>query len=87
VELTKISKLLEFLSKAKDVRNYIKKFVKDNEIKYDEAMNIIESVEKKNKNKIKKHNNNKNNNIHHNNNSFISKTNISTNNEIIIKQI
>ena len=81
VELTKISKLLEFLSKAKDVRNYIKKFVKDNEIKYDEAMNIIESVEKKNKNKIKKHNNNKNNNIYHNNNSFISKTNISTNNE------
>ena len=75
VELIKISKLLEFLSKAKDVRNYIKKFVKDNEIKFDDAMNIIENVEIKNKNKIKK-----NNNKLHNNNSFISKTNISINN-------
>ena len=74
VELNKISKLLEFLSKIKDVRNYIKKFVKDNEIKYDDAMSIIESVEMKNKNKIKKNN-------LQNNNSFISKTNISTNNE------
>ena len=75
IELIKISKLLEFLSKAKDVRNYIKKFVKDNDIKYDEAMNIIENFEIKNKNKIKK-----NNNKLHNNNSFISKTNISINN-------
>jgi len=75
IELIKISKLLEFLSKAKDVRNYIKKFVKDNDINYDEAMNIIENFEIKNKNKIKK-----NNNKLHNNNSFISKTNISINN-------
>ena len=75
IELIKISKLLVFLSKAKDVRNYIKKFVKDNDIKYDEAMNIIENFEIKNKNKIKK-----NNNKLHNNNSFISKTNISINN-------
>ena len=74
LELIKISKILEFLSKAKDVRNYIKKFVKDNEIKYDEAINIIGNVETKKKNKIKKNN-------LHNNNSFISRTNISTNNE------
>ena len=75
IELIKISKLLEFLSKAKDVRNYIKKFVKDNDIKYDDAMNIIKNVEIKNQNKIKK-----NSNKLHNNNSFISKTNISINN-------
>ena len=29
-ELDKIYKILEFLSKVKDVRNYIKKFVKNN---------------------------------------------------------
>ena len=75
IELIKISKLLEFLSKVKDVRNYIKKFVKDNDIKYDDAMNIIENVEIKNQNKIKK-----NSKKLHNNNSFISKTNISINN-------
>ena len=74
LELMKISKILEFLSRTKDVRNYIKKFVKENEINYDDAMTIIESVETKNKSKIKK-------NKLFNNNSFVSKTNISSNNE------
>ena len=32
IELLKISKLLEFLAKVKDIRKFIKKFVKENEI-------------------------------------------------------
>ena len=66
-ELTKITKLLEFLSKTKDVRKYIKKFVKENEILYEDAIIFIKNFENK------KINNNKN---ILNNNSFISKTNM-----------
>ena len=40
-ELDKIYTILEFLSKVKDVRNYIKKFVNNNEIDYDVANEII----------------------------------------------
>ena len=40
-ELDKIYLLLEFLSKVKDVRNFIKKFVDNNEINYDLANEII----------------------------------------------
>ena len=64
VELSKITKLLEFLAKAKDVRKYIKKFVKNNEIIYEDAINFIKNIENK-----KAYNN------IINNNSFVSKTN------------
>ena len=53
IELFKISGILEFLSKTGDVRNYIRKFVKQNEIAYEEAMNFIKTFENK-KNKINK---------------------------------
>jgi hypothetical protein len=67
IELTKISKILEFLAKTKDVRKHIKKFVKENEIIYDEALSYIDNIENKSKNL--------NNNLSHSNNSFINKTN------------
>ena len=51
IELKKIEPLIIFLSKIKDVRKYIDKFVDDNEIMYNEAMSIINNYEK-NKNKI-----------------------------------
>ena len=51
-ELKKIEPLLIFLSKIKDVRKYIDKFVYDNEILYNDAMNIINFYEK-NKDKLK----------------------------------
>ena len=72
IELIKITKLLEFLSKIKDVRKYIKKFVKENEILYEEALSFIKNFENKNKN-IRQNNNNIN------NNSFVSKTNATNN--------
>ena len=80
VELNKISKLLEFLAKTKDVRKYIKKFVKENEIIYEDALIFISNFENKNME------NNINNNLN-NNNSFVNKTNNTvlnntTNNEI-----
>ena len=53
IELFKISGILEFLAKTGDVRNYIRKFVKQNEIAYEEAMNFIKTFENK-KNKINK---------------------------------
>ena len=67
IELTKISKILEFLAKTKDVRKHIKKFVKENEIIYDEALSYIDNIENKSKNL--------NNNLSNSNNSFINKTN------------
>ena len=51
-ELDKIYKILEFLSKVKNVRNYIKKFVKNNEIDFDIANEII--IDSKEKDKEKK---------------------------------
>ena len=51
-ELKKIEPLLIFLSKTKDVRKYIDKFVYDNEILYNDAMNIINFYEK-NKDNLK----------------------------------
>ena len=69
-ELDSISYILEFLSKAKDVRKYIKKFVYDNEIAYMEAINIIKQVEIQNKTDIDSKNNN---------NTYMNKTNVSNN--------
>ena len=40
-ELDKVYNLLEFLSKVKDVRNFIKKFVNNNEINFDIANEIM----------------------------------------------
>ena len=51
-ELKKIEPLLIFLSKIKDVRKYIDKFVYDNEILYNDATNIINLYEK-NKDNLK----------------------------------
>ena len=47
IELYKINDILEFLSTTDDVRNYIKKFVKKNQIIYEEAINLIKSPENK----------------------------------------
>ena len=48
IELYKINDILEFLSTVDDVRNYIKKFVKKNEIIYEEAMNLIKTLDNNN---------------------------------------
>ena len=72
IELNKITTLLEFLSKTKDVRKYIKKFVKENEIIYEDALNFIKNFENK---QINNNINNNLNNLNNNNNSFINKTN------------
>ena len=50
-ELKKIEPLIIFLSKIKDVRKFIDKFVDDNEIMYNEAMDIINNYQN-NKKKI-----------------------------------
>ena len=47
-ELEKIFPILEFLSKTKDVRTYIKKFVINNEIVYDMANELIKNINKNN---------------------------------------
>ena len=44
-ELMKIESIIIFLSKTKDVRKYIDKFVNDNEILYSEAKEIIDRFE------------------------------------------
>ena len=76
-ELLKITPILEFLSKIVDVRDYIEKFVEENEILYEKAMNIIKNYDKEegnnnslgtkiiieNNNNIRSNNNIKNNNI------------------------
>ena len=73
IELYKINDILEFLSTTDDVRNYIKKFVKKNQIIYEEAINFIKSLENKNilENNIFNSNNieNKSNNVSLINNS------------------
>ena len=70
IELYKINSILEFLANTNDVRNYIKKFVKRNEINYEEAMNIIKSLNNGT-------NNTSNNSISNNNTSYLI-NNIST---------
>ena len=52
-ELYKIIDILEFLSTTNDVRYYIKKFVKKNEILYDEALDLIKAITEKNNKKMK----------------------------------
>ena len=47
-ELMKIEPLIIFLSKTKDVRKYIDRFVDDDEILYNEAMAFIDYIEKNN---------------------------------------
>ena len=51
-ELMKIEPLIIFLSKTKDVRKYIDRFVDDNEILYNEAMSIINCFEKNSMNNL-----------------------------------
>jgi len=51
-ELYKIITILEFLSTTDDVRYYIKKFVKKNEIIYNEAFDIINTFTDKNSNNL-----------------------------------
>ena len=64
-ELMNIQPLLEFLSNTKDVRKYIKKFVKNNVINYEIAHKVIQENESKINNDINKSNedNNKQKNI------------------------
>ena len=47
-ELMKLEPLIIFLSKTKDVRKYIDRFVDDDEILYNEAMAFIDYIEKNN---------------------------------------
>ena len=61
-ELDKVYLLLEFLSKVKDVRNFIKKFVNNNEIDFDTANEIIKIFNESIKETILKKNINMNNN-------------------------
>ena len=82
IELFKISGILEFLAKTGDVRNYIRKFVKQNEIAYEEAMNFIKTFENKknriNKSFLKSENNHNNTSNYENNiNDTSSANNIS----------
>ena len=79
IELLKISKLLEFLAKVKDIRKFIKKFVKENEIIYEDALNYINNFEKKRKNLCGNNNNNNNINNLNDNNSLVIKTNLTNN--------
>ena len=84
VELYKISGILKFLATTKDVRSFIRKFVKRNEIVYDEAMNIIKNFENK---KIKINNSNiSNSNLinenNYDNNNISSMNSISTSKNI-----
>ena len=76
-ELINIQPLLEFLANTKDVRKYIKKFVKNNIINYEIANKIIKESKIKNNfennNKIENNNINTNNNINRNNNENINK--------------
>ena len=62
IELYKITEILEFLAKTNDVRHFIKKFVKRNEIAYDEAQEFIKKLKNDtNKKKDKKSINSENN--------------------------
>ena len=58
-DLFNIQRLLEFLAKTDDVRKYIELFVESNEIKYEKAYNIINSLN----NSIFKNENKKNPNV------------------------
>jgi len=73
-ELANIQPLLEFLANTKDVRKYIKKFVKNNNINYEMAHKIIEESKdnKKNANEVQ--------NINFNNENDEEKIDINDNN-------
>ena len=58
-ELKKIQSLLEFLSKVDDVREWIPKFVDENEIQFDKAKKIIEKFNDNYNNEIMNRNKNK----------------------------
>ena len=77
-ELYKIINILEFLSTTNDVRYYIKKFVKRNEIIYNEALNLIKTFGEKN---IKNLDNTSLNNINNSVNLTNILINTSNNNE------
>jgi len=70
-ELNKILPLLIFLSNVKDVRRYIKLFVDENEINYDDANELIKRSENINNNVVEEEENKKNLNIK--NNEIINK--------------
>ena len=61
-ELEKVYLLLEFLSKVKDVRNFIKKFVNNNEIDYEASNEIIKLYNENMKD------------FNHNNNNYMNKS-------------
>ena len=74
-ELANIQPLLEFLSNTKDVRKYIKKFVKNNIINYDMAYRIIKENKDGKKSKNKKDNTNNKDNNNTNNINIINNKN------------
>ena len=85
-ELMKLEPLIIFLSKTKDVRKYIDRFVDDNEILYNEAMAFIDYIEKNNIDILNDSDNIEINNINSeakdNNEQFFEKKNKKNNNQI-----
>ena len=85
-ELYNISVILEFLSFVPDVRNFIKKFVVNNQISYNNVINLFDKYNEilsKNQNKVI---NFSNNNIIVNNNKLLKKNNSKNKNKILIEQ-
>ena len=80
-ELTNIQPLLEFLASTKDVRKYIKKFVKNNNINYEIAHKIIKENTDNKKIKIKKENINQIENNEKNNICIVENNNKDKNNK------
>ena len=85
-ELMKIEPLIIFLSKTKDVRKYIERFVDDDEILYNEAMIFIDYIEKNNIDIFNDSDNNEINVINSetkdNNEKFFDEKNKNNNNQI-----
>ena len=74
-ELINIQPLLEFLSNTKDVRKYIKKFVKNNVINYEMAHKVIKENESKLNNDMNKNNEDENKQKNINNNENVVNSN------------
>ena len=85
-ELYNISVILEFLSFVPDVRNFIQKFVVNNQISYNNAINLFDKYNEiltKNQNKLINY---PNNNFAVNNNKLLKKNNSKNKNKILIEQ-
>ena len=85
-ELYNVSFILEFLSFVPDVRNFIKKFVVNNQISYNNVVNLLDKYNEiltKNQNKVI---NFPNNNIIVNNDKLLKKNNSKNKNKILIEQ-